>query len=84
MTDLDTISTLHEILNCGTVYKQTRIKDNKQSWSFQVSKQEDIYKVLVQFEPFLMGRRSDKAREMLEYITPRLIKKGKIRLTGMT
>lgn len=79
MTDEDTIETLYAVFGVGHVYKQKLQPNHKQTWRWHVTKQKEVYDVLVQIIPFLRSRRADKARELLEFVVPRLIERGELR-----
>lgn len=84
MTDEDTIESLYAIFGIGYVNKLKLVPSLKQTWRWYVTKQIDVYKVLVQITPFLRSRRASKATELLEEIVPRLIARGELDLRVLT
>lgn len=69
-TDLDVLSRFHFLVDCGTVIEQTdRCRklappNWKKHWYWQLTKREELKKLMFLFYPHLGNRRQHKVREI--------------------
>ena len=77
MTDMDTVQRVRNVFKCGNIKGPfTRPKDaytnRKPTWIWSVQTQADIYSVLCRIFPYLSERRRLKAKELIEYLGPKI------------
>lgn len=74
MTDKDTIESLQKSLACGKVSYRKPRPNRKETWILSVQKQKDIFDTLLKIMPYLSTRRLDKAKELFNYLEPKICK----------
>lgn len=74
MTDEDTVTKLHSVFNVGSILVRKNTSGRvdrrirKQTWIWSVQNHEGIYKVCNSILPYMGSRRTEKIKELLEYV----------------
>ena len=71
MTDEDVLLTLHKVLGEGTLSQRPPRNTRKRTWILSIQNQQGIRNVLNKILPYLHSRRTEKAKEMLDYLEDR-------------
>jgi hypothetical protein len=70
MNDLDVIQEVCTVFNfVGKIYRRPPRKTSKESWAWTVYKASDVAYVISEVLPWLGKRRTEKANELLDWIT---------------
>jgi len=78
MTDKDTLEQLQFFLG-GTVIesnypsKYKKFPNAKPSWRWYVHKQKEVFDILLKILPFLKARRLQRAKELFDYLEPKVV-----------
>lgn len=77
MTDLDTVQRVQNVFKCGNMKGPIRrpkdlLTNRKPTWIWSVQTQADIYSVLCRIFPYLSERRQLKAKELIDYLGPKV------------
>lgn len=73
MTDQDTILKLKKVLNCGVLGGPVQRKEHfKPLYELYIAKQKDLFSTLIKIMPHLSKRRLEKAKEIFEYLEPKI------------
>jgi hypothetical protein len=77
MTDSDVVERFYEIVNEGAIYIERQRKNRKQLWRWYATNR-TAAKVLLMLLPYLGSRRTAKAHESLQMMSPTRIKKTRL------
>ena len=78
MTDKDVLEKLQRTLG-GTIIESNypskfkRFPNAKPSWRWYIHKQKDLFDVLIKIMPFLNKRRLERAKELFDYLEPKVV-----------